>query len=322
MIDAIGSERHFVDHLLPIWLALPDESRGTFYSTVRRGGVPGLVFGNAPASKRPTLVSSVGDMRRALKAGRPTALMEHGAGQSYGGDRRGAANPSYAGGRGRDAHLFLFPGEHPAARERAARPDARVEVVGCPKLDSLPRKELNRAKPVICVSFHWDGRVCPETRSAATYFQMDVKDLARKYHVIGHGHPRIWPQLSRWFARKGIEPIEDFAEVCRRADVYVCDNSSTIFEFASTDRPVVLMNPPIYRRTVEHGLRFWDAATVGVQTKPKDSLCSTRLQDAVAEALLDSPEQQAAREAALDLVYAYRTGAAERAAAVLLDWAS
>jgi len=41
----------------------------------------------------------------------------------------------------------------------------------------------------------------------------------------------------------------------------------------------------------------------------------------VAEALRDSAKQRAAREKALDLVYAYRTGAAERAAAVLMDWA-
>ena len=31
-LDALASQTHFVDHILPIWLALPEEARGTLYS--------------------------------------------------------------------------------------------------------------------------------------------------------------------------------------------------------------------------------------------------------------------------------------------------
>ena len=41
----------------------------------------------------------------------------------------------------------------------------------------------------------------------------------------------------------------------------------------------------------------------------------------VERALEDPPEAQEARERALELVYAHRSGAAERAAKVLVDWA-
>ena len=73
-----------------------------------------------------------------------------------------------------------------------------------------------------------------------------------------------------------------------------------------------------YRRNIEHGLRFWEAADVGVRIdEPAD------LPEAVRIALVDPPGVRANREAALDIVYAYRDGrAAGRATAALLDWAS
>ena len=112
--------------------------------------------------------------------------------------------------------------------------------------------------------------------------------------------------------------MRSFDEVCRRADVYLNDASSTLFEFASTGRPVVVLNASFYRRKVHHGLRFWEASIVGVNCNIWDV---RRLPAIVDEALADPPAQKERRERALDMVYAYRTGAAERAAAVLMDWA-
>jgi hypothetical protein len=97
--------------------------------------------------------------------------------------------------------------------------------------------------------------------------------------------------------------------------VYVCDNSSTIFEFASTGRPVVLLNASTWHKGHGPGLRFWDAAHVGVNVWPQDDLAF-----AIDVALADEPHRQTAREDALSFVYAYRRGAAERAAAAVSGW--
>jgi hypothetical protein len=316
MIDALGSEPHFVDHVLPIWRALPDEVRGIFYLRTPRDGVVNQAVGRVPPGGRPILVASIGDFKRV--SGRPVALMEHGCGQSFGGgEGRMANSSSYAGGAGRGANLFLHPGPHPAARDRARYPETRIEIVGCAKLDCLPRRDGD-GPPVVAVAFHWDCRVGPETRSAWRAFDRAVVRLSKSgLEVIGHGHPRIFRRLAAWYERHGIEPVRSFEEVCRRADVYVNDASSTLFEFASTGRPVVVMNPRIYRRSVAHGLRFWEASTVGVNVEEGEDLTA-----AVQQALEDPADQQAERERCVDLVYAYRSGAAERAADVLVDWAS
>lgn len=321
MIDAAAGQEHFADHILPIWLALPEEQRGTFYAPTVRPGVPNMVKPPIPASRsrRPILVASAGDMKRASNAGRPIALMEHGCGQSFGGDPKADRFPSYAGHAHRDAaSMFLHPGNHPAGRDRTRYPKARVEVVGCAKLDRLPKRE-GTPDQVVCVSFHWNCRITRETEPAYHAFHEHVRRLVKApgITVIGHGHPREIKKLNAWYRRIGIETVMDFEDVCRRADLYVNDASSTLFEFASTGRPVVVLNPPGYRRNIDHGLRFWEASGVGYNASVADDL-----EGIVRLALTDPPEQQQAREAALDLVYAYRTGGAARAAEALVDWAS
>jgi hypothetical protein len=89
-----------------------------------------------------------------------------------------------------------------------------------------------------------------------------------------------------------------------------------MFEFAATGRPVVVLNAPPFRRNVEHGLRFWEAAGVGVNVERAAGLV-----DAVDAAVADAPQVRAAREAAVAVVYQPLRGGAALAARALLEWA-
>lgn len=326
MIDVLASAPHYAVHLAAVYGALPADDRGSFMTshppTAERIRALGYVPSVARGSGRPILAAAYGDMLRAaaLKP-KGVALMEHGAGQSYGG--RGLKHGSYAGGLHREAaSLFLHPGPHPAARDRKTYPRARVEVVGSPHLDTLPAREGEPGR-VVAFTFHFNCPLCPETRSAYPDFFPAIAGLVGRFQLLGHGHPMLWDmgrigrRLGDRYRALGIEAVRDFDAVCRRADVLVFDNTSVGFAFAATGRPVVVLNSPRYDRRVNHGLRFWEAAGVGVNCNDP-----ARLGDCIEEALADPPERRAAREAALDLVYAYRTGAAQRAADALLDWSA
>ena len=337
MLDFLSFESQFLDHAAPVWHALAPRLRGRFLvdeRLVERAAGLGIAAEglgarevrarSAPPRARPgdgpaAFVASIGDTKVGRRLGyRRFAFMEHGAGQAYIGQRGAMGrHPSYAGGADReDTELFLVPNEYSAALWRAAYPDARVAVVGSPRLDSLPARQPGPG-PVVAISFHWPAFVAPEAGTALGYYLGALPDLARRFRVIGHAHPKgDWPaRMARSYRRAGIEFVADFADVCRRADVYVCDNSSTLFEFAATGRPVVVLNCPQYRRNVSHGLRFWEAADVGIQVdRPGD------LPAAIDTALADGPERRAARERALAIVYAHRSGAAERTAAELGAW--
>lgn len=335
-IDFLAGEKHFLDHLYPIWEALPPKKRGSLFLVqveADSNSVPELsqhaarhryagcrFFGSRRAAQAwlasrpgPLVVASVRDDRLAEQTGRPVVFCEHGAGQTY----DGAGHPSYAGGRGRNkVVLFLCPNQSVAERNLFVRPQIPAVVVGCPKLDQWHRQppKLQDKPPTLAVGWHWDCRVCSETRWAFPLYRDYLPSLLTIGPVLGHGHPRVWRRLAALYPSLGIEPVEDFAEVVERADLYICDNSSTLFEFASLNRPVVVINAPWYRRTIHHGLRFWEAASIGVQVEHPSELTA-----AVKRALLDEPEQQQARAAGVALAYAYTDGrAAERAAQAIL----
>lgn len=338
-MDAIGTERQFIDHIAPVWRALPD--RGAFLvdralmeyaaalgidalpidaDQLRNSSRPPLADpGDGPAA----LVASIGDTKIGRRLGyRRFAFMEHGCGQAYLGERSEVArrNPSYAGGLDReDTELFLCPNEYSAALWASAYPAARVEIVGSPRLDDLPAREPD-GRVTVALSWHWPvpASLSPEAGTALGHYIRAFPDLAREFNVIGHAHPKSdWPRrVATYYRRAGIPFVADFADVCRQADVYVCDNSSTLFEFAATGRPVVVLNAPQFRRNVKHGGRFWDWADVGIQVDEPDQLIP-----AIREALEDAPARRERRETVLRDVFAYRGAeATERAVGAVLAW--
>jgi hypothetical protein len=137
----------------------------------------------------------------------------------------------------------------------------------------------------------------------------------KDFTLWGHGHPRIMNKIAPEYEKLGIRVVRSFDVVMRQADLYVMDHMSTLYEFASAGpggkgRPVVVMNAPGYRREVEHGLRFWSAAHVGLNVNTP-----SKLLDVVHQALQNDRQAQEDRMDAVSQVYKFTDGKAARRAA-------
>lgn len=307
MIDAYASLPHYGDHIAPVWDRLPEQLRGQWLDARRL---------HARDPSRTVLVASWRDAQQVAPS--PLVYLEHGAGQTYDGDPAAVGNGSYAGGSGLErVVLFLCPSERVADRWRAVY-RAPAVAVGCPRLDpwhlaaswAPHHRAVNRA-PVVAVTFHWECRVVPETRSAWRHYDRVLPALAAdpRWQLLGHGHPRLWGTIRRRWAQLGVEHTAELDDVLDQADLLVGDNTSALYEFASTGRPVVVVNAPWYRRHVHHGLRFWDHPP-GLQVDRPEQLADT-----IAHALADPPAARAIRAAAVAETYCATDGhAAERAA--------
>lgn len=314
-LNYYASQRQFGDHLYPIYR----ETGGRFYADPQ---IYELFPGSVPCHREfirdtvaldggTVVTAAIGDHSLVRRTKQPMVLVNHGVGQAF-----DAPHPSYSGGHRKGVSLYVEPNEYAAEKTRQADPDARVVVAGCPKLDDLTQTPKPRnTEPVVAISFHWDCLVFPETRSAWAHFARALPKLKAQFpNMIGHGHPRDWPKFEKEYRRLNIEPVRDFADVVKRADVYVCDGVSTLYEFAALDRPVVVMNSPYYRRHINHGLRFWDYADVGVQVWDWKALPG-----AIVQALIDVPEQAARRREIVQNVYPNIGNASRIAASAILQ---
>ena len=318
-VDFAAHALGYVDHLAPVFRAIPDRHRGHFYVTSwarDRAIEAGVAEAELVVHDDDTLppgaeivVASYRDTARAR--GRPVILCEHGAGQAY-----SNRHSSYVGGVGReDVVLFVVPNEQAAQHNRRRYPDTPNAVVGCPKLDELLTIPHPAGPPTVAISFHWRCAVAPEAGSALDDYAPHLEALriglaAAGVDLIGHGHPLITPELEPIYAEAEIEFVGSFVEVVRRAALYAVDNSSTLFEFAALGRPVVVLNSSRYRRHVRHGLRFWTEATVGLNVDRPAELLPTILR------ALDDPEDvRRSREASVARVYPVRDGTSARRAA-------
>lgn len=313
MIDFHASERHFVDHLAPVWCGLPAEARGRFVVPaflVDHAAVRGVV---AEVSRVPhdrvTVVASYGDLKRARRDGAPVVYLEHGAGQTYNGQDSG----SYIGASDRDGVVrALLPGPWALTQHRRHHPTIPAVAVGCPKLDRWVGADHGQA---VGVTFHWDCWVSPETRSAWRHHQSGLRRVAQKVgrdRFVGHTHPRADRRMARWCRRYALDYTDDLADVFARCAVLVADNTSAMYEFAALGRPVVALNAPWYRRDVEHGLRFWSLVP-GEQVDDAQALPA-----AVLRALTDDPWQDERRRVVAE-VYANMGTATPAAVAALLE---
>lgn len=327
-VDFFASRTHYVDHIAPVYFALDADLRGIFYVTAdadvanyaKSKGIEARAC-KMPEGTGPLVTCAYGDLEKAVKrnAHRPQLFMEHGVGQTF-------PHPAYAGGKGFKQYvsLFLDPNEIVRQKNLVSWGKKAGEIIGTPKLDRVfttkahegGRQKAEGSKPVVCISFHWDGRaVCPEAGSAFEHYKRIVPVLSQceDFTLIGHGHPRVADMMERFFQGQGIEFVRDFDEVMRRADLYVNDCSSTLYEFCTTGKPVVILNAPWFRKGVNLGIRFWRFSDVGPQVDGPGELVA-----AIREQLAVSSRQYAeAREKAVSELYPYLGQSAMRAAEVI-----
>lgn len=335
--DFLASERHFAEHLAPVWRALKPWARGRFMVPMGLRDYASNVLGvravpyrahqlfdllkgdpGSPTDSPLTATAAAGDQQQCAVAGRWTVYSEHGSGQCY--NRKHSSYANYA--HRRSVALFLAPGARPAAQFRGLYPSIPTVEVGALMLDdwqSGKRTVPWEGTPTIAISFHWNARVVPETTSAWQHYESVLPELAKRFQVIGHAHPRIADKMRQVYQKAGIEYVETFDEVLARASVYCVDNSSTLFSFAAAappgeSRPVVVLNCPAYRKGVQHGMRFWEFADIGPQVNQPGELI------AAIETCLSVKERRSRRsEAILDLVYTERSGGSAALAARAIE---
>jgi hypothetical protein len=311
-VSAWCSRSPYIDHVLPVWRALPEEIKGRFYVHADQRAYA-ETLGLEPVDLHQEgddllIVCSRSEFGR-LPKGVPIVFLEHGAGASYDGSHVVALHARYMPPV---AAVLTTPAQQRAHRQVFGD---RVHVVGCPKLDQWATYKHKKSRPpVVAFSHHWDEKRLPETRSSWPWDAEAWGKVAAsgRYRVLGHKHPVDKRDIEGWCQDHGIEFVERFAEVLDRADLFVADNSSTLYEFAATGRPVVVLSPPWYRRDVDHGARFWSHVP-GLECS-----IAEHLEAAIAEALKDVPERVRLREAAVEAVYGPRDGqATERCVAAI-----
>lgn len=300
-VDIFAREPHYAVHAKAIYDALPESIKGKFAKTSDE---------LLSSLSEYVVVFSYGDLKVANLTHKKVIFGEHGVGMFY-----NIPHASYAGSRdGREnVVLKLSPNKTHAAKEIETLPDVPVKIIGVPAMDSWAshrddfrlRRESTNIIPTIAVSFHWNCRVCPETMSAHKEFMSAIKNLSKKANVIGHGHPRIIEELADDYEDAGIPIYKDFQQVLSVADMYICDNSSTIYEFCFMRKPVVLLNAGAYRKGIEQegNPRFWKHANVGPQVdKPEE------LENAVLDAWNNYEEYLPAMDSATDDIFTFTDG--------------
>jgi len=260
-----------VQHVETVWHALePDERGNLFTSPACWSWARSRGLHLQERMRRPTLwlACSVKDLaatRRNFPGARPV-YMDHGTGLQWYGDANLRVLRRVAAG-------FAAPNAFLAERYLAEFAGRPVWVIGTPKLDRLAAIAREPGPATVAVSFHWTS--VKRTR-VLELFTPALRALVALggVKVLGHGHPHVWGDLEPFYAGLGIEPVMEFEDVVARADVYACDHSSTIYEWAALGRPVVLLDHDAQQRVVNisSGLRYTDHADVGEHAGPETFL--------------------------------------------------
>jgi hypothetical protein len=262
-IHGLAHLSHHLDHVQAVWKHLPPSLKGELRTGRTRSdrGWP---------AEDLVLVAGYDDVEAAPS--HRLIYIEHGAGQSYGGDRRSAGHRSYSGSTHPERVVgYISPRVDVA--ESWGRP---AFAAGSPICDPYPL-EVHNERPLAAITFHWPARLCPEAGTALPYYADRLAEIVmalirQGFEVVGHHHPRerrlnlMWPKI-------GVR-IASADEIRQRANLLIADNTSMLYEMCYLGRYVISLNSPEYRRDVNHGLRFWDAVP-GLEIDTADQLIDT-----------------------------------------------
>lgn len=313
-VDAVASEVHYMEHLGPVWRAIPEKYRGSaFYGSA----VP---LAHKYSQGDFVMVASYSDLRKARKLKKPAILVSHGIGQSYFGDQRTAEHPAYPGGEDHDdVVLFLCPNEQCAYKWQGAYPNSTAAVVGYPKLDPWWNPNLRptrrTALPSVLFAFNGDNYFCPETRTTFPEYSKAMVKVAHRMETFLTAHPRRIDRLADYVCHEPISVLRDFGTILLHADIVAVDNSSIGWELMALGVPVIWMNAPHYRSEVEHGIRFWEWAGAGIECEDP-----VELSVVIENALQRNPAREAVTELAVKHLFPFRDNQSSfRAAGAVLS---
>lgn len=318
-LDLYATEYYYLDHMASVYSALEPHEQGTVFTLTkwakraREWGLTNLVTAKTRtqlAAKlrqhplNPTLTASFANFRDCRKAGRRSPTLIHGQGSA------GNSAPTWHKHKDQVECMLV-----PAPWGRTGLDLPVYECGGQPKLD----RHLNSTPPVtdrprVGLSFRWR-----ESTSALSHYLpglpkfLELCDMMG-IEVVGHGHPRIFEgELRPLWKKFRVTRTADFEKILSNCHAYVADCSSTIFEFASLDRPVVLMDCPKYRKC-KFPPRFTHRQ-VGLETKGPEELFET-----IMLALADPMEIALNRRAVVDELFSTQRHdgrASHRAAQIL-----
>lgn len=309
-LDFYASEIHYFDHIIPIWNMLDDDYKGVFNVSIEVFEKRKLKHTEFKLNKPTDNITLVASYKDYSETKGKVILIEHGIGHNYGNQ-----HSSYVGGRHKE-RVVLFLNQHALSQNTnlLAYPNVANEIIGTPKTDTIVVKSNDKRndKPIVCIAFHWDCFVCNNTRSAYYYYKDILSELSqsKEFTLIAHGHPRQdWRELELL----GIKFYSDLNDIMTIADIYVNDNSSSMYEFALTGKPVIVLNCPLYDRTRDTGIRFW-RYIIGKQVDSPSYLKQTILDVLKHDSWIDT------RKDILKVLYPFRHKSTQRAVEVIQEF--
>jgi hypothetical protein len=173
--------------------------------------------------------------------------------------------------------------------------------------------------------WHFDLRLLPETRSALPHYNRALPGIVTElrnlgYRVLGHGHPRAADALRKRYEALGVEWVPSLEEVFDRASTLILDTSSAGFEAAALGLNTVWLDCPWYRRSVNHGLRWWEPLPGPSVAEPSAVVHAVRLVNDEDYDLASVKHWQEQRPEVVNRVYAFTDGSStQRAVDAILD---